>query len=101
MGRCRSCLALAFALAFARDADAEQPLASATVIIYNAAAPDSLDLARFYAQQRGIARDHMVALTCSNSEEIDRSEYDESIAEPLREVFRRRGWWSTHDRADG
>lgn len=98
MSRCRSCLLSILLIA---TAQAERPLAESTIVVYNRAAPDSLDLARFYAQQRGIARDHLVALTCSTAEEIDRGEFDDTIAEPLREVFRQRGWWKMHERADG
>lgn len=100
MSRCRSC-ALLLWLALTVVVRAEQPLADSTIVVYNAAAPDSLDLARFYAQQRGIARDHLVALNCSDAEEIDRREYDENIAAPLRDAFQKRGWWTMHDRADG
>ncbi|MEY2546857.1 MAG: hypothetical protein QOG48_1974, partial [Verrucomicrobiota bacterium] len=82
-------------------AKAERPLAESTIVIYNKAAPDSADLAKFYMQQRGIARDHLVALTCPDAEEIDREDYDRTIAEPLRQIFHERGWWKTHRRADG
>src|ERR1700736_4273768 len=76
---------------------AEQPLAAATIVLYNKAAPDSVQLARFYAQQRGIARDHLVGLTCSAEEEISREDYDANIAGPLREIFKNRHWWTMHE----
>ena len=79
---------------------AEQPLAAATIVLYNKAAPDSVQLARFYAQQRGIARDHLVGLTCSAEEEISREEYDTTIANPLREIFKTRRWWTLHETPD-
>ena len=66
---------------------AEPSLVSSTIVIYNKAALDSAELARFYAKQRGIASDHIVGLTCSTDEEISREEYDSNIAEPLRETF--------------
>ena len=47
------------------DLRAEQPLAASTIVVYNKAALDSPELARFYAQHRGIASDHIVGLTCS------------------------------------
>jgi uncharacterized protein (TIGR03790 family) len=99
MSSCRSCLLSILLCATA--ARAERPLAETTIIIYNKTAPDSVDLAKFYMQQRGIARDHLVPLSCSTAEEIDRAEYDSTIAEPLRKVFHERGWWRTHRRADG
>ena len=75
------------------DARAEAPLADATIVIYNKAVPDSVQLAKFYAEQRGIARDHLIGLTCSTEEEISREEYDTTIAEPLRDIFKERQWW--------
>lgn len=99
MMRCRSLLLLLLLLA--PRIRAEQPLAALTIVVFNKAAPDSADLARFYAQQRGIASDHVVGLDCSIEEEITREEYDTNIAGPLREVFKARGWWQLRDTAEG
>jgi uncharacterized protein (TIGR03790 family) len=79
---------------------AEQPLTAWTVIVYNKTAPDSADLARFYAQKRGIASDHIVGLTCSLAEEISRDEYDATIANRLREIFKAKKWWTTRETED-
>ena len=76
---------------------AEQPLADSTIVIYNKAIPESADLAKFYAQQRRIARDHLVGLDCSVEEEITREEYDTTIAAPLREIFKSRHWWTMRE----
>lgn len=84
------------------DARAEAPpLAASTIVIYNKAVPDSVDLAKFYAQQRGIARDHLVGVTCSTEEEISREEYEATIAQPLRDIFRQRNWWKYYTAPDG
>jgi uncharacterized protein (TIGR03790 family) len=72
---------------------ADAPLTDATIVIYNKAVPDSVQLAKFYAEQRGIARDHLIGLTCSTEEEISREEYDATIAAPLRAIFKERQWW--------
>jgi uncharacterized protein (TIGR03790 family) len=80
---------------------ADVPLAASTVVIYNKASPESADLARFYARQRGIARDHLVGIACSNNEEIDRIEYETAIARPLQDIFRQRGWWKYRTTAQG
>jgi uncharacterized protein (TIGR03790 family) len=80
---------------------ADLPLAASTVVIYNKASAESTDLARFYAKQRGISRDHLVALACSTDEEIDRVEYETAIARPLQDVFRQRGWWKYRTTAQG
>ena len=79
---------------------AEPPLAESTIVIYNTAVPESAALARFYAQQRGIARDHLIGLDCSIEEEISREEYDTTIAAPLREIFKSRHWWRMHETSD-
>lgn len=68
-------------------------LAAATLVIYNDNDPLSLDLAYFYAEKRGIAREQVVGLKCSTDEEISREQYDNDIATPLRALFDARGWW--------
>ncbi len=96
MNHCRFLLFVTAVLAI--DArGAEQPLALSTIVIYNKAALDSAELARFYAKQRGIASDHIVGLTCSTDEEINREEYDSNIAGPLRETFKARKWWTLRE----
>ena len=79
---------------------AEQPLAESTVVVYNKTAPDGAELARFYAQKRGIASDHIVGLTCSLAEEITRDEYDATIANRLRDVFKAKHWWQMRETED-
>jgi uncharacterized protein (TIGR03790 family) len=91
-------LALIFVIVTAVDArTAEEPLAASTIVVYNKVVPDSVELAKFYAQQRGIARDHLVGLTCSTEEEISREDYDATIADPLREIFKARQWWTIRE----
>ncbi len=95
-------LALTFSVAshsFLRAA--ELPLQPATIVIYNSASRDSAELAKFYAQKRGIARDHLVGLACSKDEEISREEYDRTIAKPLREIFSARKWWTVVTSPEG
>ena len=72
---------------------AVNPDVAATVVVYNEKEPDSANLARTYALKRGIAADHLVALSCTTGEIISRAEYDQQIAEPLRKEFVKRGWW--------
>jgi uncharacterized protein (TIGR03790 family) len=94
MSHCRSFILFVFALLLVSPVHAEQPLAESTIVVYNKTVPESLDLAKFYAKQREIARDHIIGLTCSSEEEISRTEYNDTIAKPLREVFKERGWWT-------
>lgn len=79
----------------------EPPLAPATIVVFNRDVPESVDLARFYAQKRGIERDHLVGLSCSSAEEISRDEYDATMAEPLRRAFEERKWWTLRQSATG
>ena len=91
---------LALGAAVPMRAAAEQPLQPATVVVFNSNDRESSDLAKFYAEKRGIARDHLVPLACSTDEEISRDDYDRTIAGPLRERFKERKWWTVREVAD-
>lgn len=80
---------------------AEKPLAPATIVVFNQDVPESVELAKFYAQKRGIARDHLVGLSVSRTEEISRDEYDMMIRNPLRAAFKERKWWTLNEPRDG
>ncbi|MFL6541687.1 MAG: TIGR03790 family protein [Chthoniobacterales bacterium] len=88
---------IAVLLATCAIASAEVALPPTTVVVFNKSVPESVELAKFYAEQRGIARDHLVGLDCSPSEEISREEYDATIRNPLRRVFQEHGWWKIDD----
>src|SRR5437764_1704612 len=76
---------------------AEKPLAPATIVVFNQDVPESAELAKFYAQKRGIERDHLVGLSVSKTEEISRDEYDTMIRDPLRAVFKEHNWWTLNE----
>ena len=80
---------------------AEKPLAPATIVVFNQDVPESVELAKFYAQKRGIVRDHLVGLSVSRTEEISRDEYDMMIRNPLRAAFKERKWWTLNEPRDG
>src|SRR3982751_865942 len=80
---------------------AEKPLAPATIVVFNKDVPESIELAKFYMQKRGIPRDHLVGLSVSKTEEISRDEYDTMIRGPLRAVFKERNWWTLHEPRGG
>jgi uncharacterized protein (TIGR03790 family) len=71
--------------------------AAMTVVVYNQRDTSSADLAQYYAGKRGIPKDHILALSCATEEEISRAEYDRDIAQPLREIFEKRGWWKLRE----
>lgn len=88
------CALILFSLGWsAAEAESDSDLAAATVVVYNRRAPDSVALAQFYAKARQISLDHLVGLECSTEEEISREEYNQTIADPLREIFQERNWW--------
>jgi uncharacterized protein (TIGR03790 family) len=90
-----------FLASVAIPALAEKPLAPATIVVFNKDVPESVELAKFYAEKRGIARDHLVALSISKTEEIGRDEYDTMIRDPLRAIFKERGWWKLNEPRGG
>ncbi|MBV9009544.1 MAG: TIGR03790 family protein [Verrucomicrobia bacterium] len=94
-------LLLLLSLLLVLDARGQQPLPPQTIVIFNSASPESVSLAKFYAEKRGIPRDHLVPLDCSTQEEISREEYDSMIADPVRQAFDEHGWWKVHDTDDG
>ncbi|MDQ2868673.1 MAG: TIGR03790 family protein [Verrucomicrobiota bacterium] len=93
--------ALVFIVPLWQSASADDGLPPRTIVVYNSRSSESVALAKFYAQKRGIPRDHLVALQCSTEEEISRAQYDETIAEPLRAAMQKRGWWKVHEAEDG
>ncbi len=81
VGWCGSVLvAAASPVPFAPVADE----AARVVIVANANDPDSVELARFYADRREIPRDNIVALDLPAGEEIDWPTYVTQLLEPLR-----------------
>jgi uncharacterized protein (TIGR03790 family) len=79
---------------------AEEGLTNATLVVYNPSYPESKSLAEYYAEKRGIAKDRLIALPCSDDEEIDRHEYDHAIAEPLRKHFQEAQLWTIDQTAE-
>ncbi|MEI6279334.1 MAG: TIGR03790 family protein [Verrucomicrobiae bacterium] len=75
--------------------------ASSTVILFNKNDPDSQGLSQYYANRRDIPSNQIVGLDCPPAEEIQRADYEQTIAAPLRELFQKRGWWTMGRDASG
>ena len=73
---------------FARD-----KLSDATIVLFNTNDPESEGLAGYYAQKRDIPPDRVVGLLCPSSEEISRTDFNTTIAAPLRKKMQAKGWW--------
>jgi uncharacterized protein (TIGR03790 family) len=61
------------------------------VVVANVRARDSLDLARYYMQQRHIPADHLIQIATPWDEHISRKEYDKDIRNPVRAALDRLG----------
>lgn len=86
--------ALLVSSAVSLSAASSQDLSSIAVV-YNASVPESKSLADFYCKARGIDPSRQIPLMTSTNEEITRSDYDSTIASPLRRLLQDRGWWTT------
>jgi hypothetical protein len=87
-------LLLLCVLVIAHRALGAEDLSNATLVVYNPNLPESKSLAEYYAARRGLPKDRLIALPCSNEEEIDRHEYDHAIAGPLRKHFQEAQLWT-------
>src|SRR5579872_4508409 len=76
---------------------APNPYAAATLVVFNETDHDSMELAHFYAEKRGIPKEQVIGLKCAKTEEITREEYERTIAEPLRRAFTANLWWKLRE----
>jgi uncharacterized protein (TIGR03790 family) len=78
-----------------------QPTAFATlhpgqlVIVANENDPDSMDVARHYAKQRGVPLSHIVRMDLPLKETIRRTDYEKYLAEPLKAALVSKGLAAT------
>lgn len=77
------------------------PYAKATLVLFNSRDPVSGELANYYAEKRGIPQEQILGLETSIEEEMSRADYDATIAEPLKALFFRHGWWSAQISSSG
>jgi len=69
------------------------PYSASTAVVCNRNIPESLELARYYAEARAIPEDNIVVIDCPTVEEITREDYERLIEKPLRSAMLRRNWW--------
>jgi uncharacterized protein (TIGR03790 family) len=84
-------VALAPCPAAAAAADRADELAR-TAIVANTRDPDSVALAEYYAERRGIPRDNILALPLPLPETLTWPQFVENMWNPLRAELVRRGW---------
>jgi uncharacterized protein (TIGR03790 family) len=67
-------------------------LADHLLVVYNSKDLDSRDLAYYYAQRRHIPSERVLPIACSLREEITRSEYDQTIRQPIIDYLFQHKW---------
>lgn len=87
----RHLLAAVLAAALATAARAAGP-ADHVVIVANASDPDSLAVARHYAQVRAVPEANVIALPMSREETVTWRQFLDTVWEPLEAELVRRGW---------
>ncbi len=67
-------------------------LAARVVILANSRQSDSVRLAEFYAEKRGIPAANIIALPLPEAEDITWREFIDQIYQPLQDMLYQRGW---------
>lgn len=93
-----ACLAFALVLTAHRPAAraqllAEWDAAAETAVVFNPDYPGSAELARYYAGKRGIAKERIIGLRCSQEDSMSRAEFDTQLRKPLLQLLQSKGWW--------
>jgi len=60
------------------------------LVVANANSPDSVELARSYAKQRGIDESHVALVKTTTAYSVSREDYDSQIRRPLRRMLQER-----------
>jgi uncharacterized protein (TIGR03790 family) len=83
---------LALGLAGLAPAAPATRVEASVVIVANARQPESVELARFYARQRGVPPGNIVALAFPEAESITWRQFVDQVWQPLQDELYRRGW---------
>lgn len=78
---------------YAIGAERNDNYGAATLVVYNQNVKDSRRLAAYYAKARNIPFENLVATKCPTNESITRSDFEDSILDPLRNLFIDNQWW--------
>jgi uncharacterized protein (TIGR03790 family) len=73
-----------------------EDLAAHLLVVYNTNDPDSKALALYYAEQRSIPAERVLAIACPTKEEITRKEYDDTVREPIISYLTEKNWMTRH-----
>ena len=90
--RIRGCALLVLAVGLAAGLRAADPLAARVVLLANADDPESVAIARHYAEVRGVPVANLIALPMPAAETITWDEFVGQIWRPLQDELVRRRW---------
>ncbi len=93
-----SILVLLSVVAWNGAAGADEKEAEETVVVYNRGNRDSRELARYYAERRGIPERNLFGLRCSNGEIVSRPEFEKKIFQPVLDFLEKGGFLEFADR---
>lgn len=85
------CLWLTFSLTLPLSLRADD-LSARLIVLANSRQPESVALARFYAEQRGVPAANLVALPLPEDESITWRQFIDQVWQPLQDELYRRGW---------
>jgi len=71
---------------------AESDLAARLVLVANSRQPESVALARYYAEKRGVPAANIVALPLPETETVTWREFIDQVYQPVQDELYRRGW---------
>jgi len=69
-----------------------EDLAAHLLVVYNTNDPDSQGLAQYYATRRNIPAERVLAISCPATEEITRTQYDDTIRSPIVSYLTQKDW---------
>ncbi|MFZ2642784.1 MAG: TIGR03790 family protein [Verrucomicrobiia bacterium] len=99
--RYRCFLLLALGLAFLpRTARAAENWTERLLIVANKTLPDSVALARYYAERRSIATNRIFLVNCPQTMEITRQQFNDSLRDPIERHLEERGWLVRTERGE-
>ncbi len=70
------------------------------LIVANKSLPESVALARYYAERRSIATNRIFLVTCPQTMEITRQQFNDTLRDPIERHLEERGWLVSGERGE-
>jgi uncharacterized protein (TIGR03790 family) len=92
MSSCAPALSTAALVLFAaRLLHAQTSLENRVLVVYDAQAPDSREVAEYYRVKRSIPESHVCKIETSSSDDIKQDEFDSRVKQPIQKCLNRLG----------